>query len=162
MCDIPPLPALGLATPWQAPIAWGGFLLFVLLTAWVTVGRRFLPRGLRRRTALVPPPGRALLMAASLCSAGTVALLWLVYLPASFALDAWDSALDATPMSKACLETAHGMYKARSGQLEQVLIATVPFLVVFILLVGIQMWRFPARRNASAGPSALSAASLPH
>jgi hypothetical protein len=95
-------------------------------------------------------------MAASLCGAVAIALLWLVYLPTSFALDAWDSALDATPMSKACLETAWGIYRFRYGQRGQILIATVPLMVVFMLLVGIQMWHFPARRYTVAGTSALS------
>lgn len=146
-----PIPALGIAPPWDAPLEWVGFLLFTLLSAWVTVGRRFLPDWWHRRTELVPPPGHVLLAVAALCGVVLEVLLLLVFLPAELASGPVVSSGDAQSMSATCLETIR---EARSSQLWQVLIVVGALLLIWMLLIAIQQWRFPPRRSPTARPSA--------
>lgn len=99
MCVVQPLPPLGLALPWQAPVYWA---LFLGTLAALGLAEAFGRYGLRRTWGRFSLLGRTLRVAGDACFAAYFGLLALVSLPAKDALGAWIRAQSETLQAHGC------------------------------------------------------------
>lgn len=164
MCVIPPLPAIGLAMPWQAPTEWTIFLLLMLVMAGAALSVRFVPRRWRRWERQRSPLAYTVQRAMYLCGVSAFALILLVVQPADHALYVWDvgasAAYDAplsllypAPQSITCSHVIDAMYQVGSDRINAIFIVALVLVAVELLLFGVLLLLFPPQRIEAAGPS---------